>query len=135
VIRFADDEPNGLAGMLGDLIRANLERHPGRASLLRASSVGIRASDIGLSVTLDLEPGRVTISNGLAKGRRDLTVRSDAATLIGLTAIPLRFGLPDLSSTRGREVVRALLEKRLKIDGMLSHPVALTRLTWLLSAN
>jgi hypothetical protein len=34
-VRFADDEPNGLADLVGRLIEANLERRPELRNLLR----------------------------------------------------------------------------------------------------
>lgn len=132
---MADSEPNGLATMLGDLVRANVQRHPRRMLLLRKSCIGIRASDIGLSATLDLEPGRVTISNGLAKDRIDVKVRSDGATLIELTAVPLVLGLPNLFRAGGRTVVRKLSSGALKVKGLGRHPFALMRLMKLLSAH
>ncbi len=41
IVRFADPEPNGLAWMLGRLIEANLERHPGRRSLLKPAVIDL----------------------------------------------------------------------------------------------
>lgn len=135
MVKMADDEPNGLATMLADLLRSNVQRHPHRTRLLRHACIGIRASDIGLSATLDLEPGRVTVTNGLAKDRLDVKVRSDGATLIELTTVPLVMGIPNILRSEGRSVVRKLSAGTLKVKGLGRHPLALMRLMRLLSAH
>lgn len=135
IVRMADSEPNGLATMLADLLRANIQRHPRRMMLFRHACVGIRASDIGLSATLDIEPGRVTVSNGLAKERLDVKVRSDGATLIELTTVPLIAGVPNVFRSEGRSVVRKLSAGTLKVAGLSRHPFVLMRLMKLLSAH
>ena len=135
IVRMAVPEPNGLATMLADLLRANVLRHPHRTLLLRPASIGIRASDIGLSATIDLAPGKVKVSNGLAKGRLDVKVRSDGATLIELTTVPLFMGLPNLFRSEGRAVAHKLSSGALKVDGLGRHPFVLMRLMKLLSAH
>ena len=135
IVRMADQEPNGLATMLADLLRSNVQRHPSRTMLLRSACIGVRASDIGLSATLDLEPGRVTVSNGLAKDRLDVKVRSDGATLIELTTVPLIAGMPNVFGSAGRSVVRKLSAGTLKVTGLGRHPFVLMRLIKLLSAH
>jgi len=135
IVKMADAEPNGLATMLGDLLRSNVQRHPHRTMLLRPACIGVRASDIGLSATLDLGPGRVTVSNGLAKARLDVKVRSDGATLVELTTVPLLVGLPNVFRSEGRSVVRKLSAGTLKVTGLGRHPFVLMRLMKLLSVN
>jgi hypothetical protein len=133
-VSFADEEPNGLAVMLGGLIEANLHRHPDRRALLRPAVVGLRAKDAGVGVTLTLSLGSVAVANGAsANGRAHLRVETDSASLIELSATPLRLGLPDPFSRQGRDLVRKLLGREIRIDGMLRHPVRLVRLNKLLS--
>ena len=66
-------------------------------------------------------------------GRPDVKVTTDSETLMGLSSVPLKFGLPDVMSKAGREVNRKLLEGKLKVKGLLLHPVKLGRLNKLLS--
>ena len=133
-VSFADAEPNGLAEMIGGLIGANLQRHPARRSLLKPAVVGVTARDAGVSVTLTFGLGSVAVANGLsADGRAHLRVETDSATLLELSATPLRLGLPDPLSKRGRRLVREVLGGEIRIDGMVRHPVRLVRLNRLLS--
>jgi hypothetical protein len=60
-------------------------------------------------------------------------VESDADTLVGLSSVPLKFGLPDIGTKEGREVNGKLLRRRLRVKGLLLHPGKLARLNKLLS--
>jgi hypothetical protein len=131
-VEYLDDEPNGLASMLGGLIEANLEQHPERAGLLRKADVGITAPDAEVAVTICLRPGRVTIRNG-APARADLLVTAPSSTLIELSSAPLRFGLPDSMTREGRAVNAKLFRGELKVKGMFAHLGALARFNKLLS--
>ena len=133
-VAYTNEEPNGLATMLGGLIDANLQAHPERERLLRQSVVAVTAPDAGVSVTLSMSPGRVDVSNGV-NGRPDLTVQADSDTLIELSSVPLRFGLPDSMTKEGREVNQKLFNGKLKVKGMTAHLGALTRFNRLLSVR
>ena len=132
---FLETEPNGLATMLGGLLEANLRAHPERAALLSTrSTYSITAPDAGVTVTIALAPGAVSIRNGLA-GTPDLRIGTDSDNLIGLSAVPLRFGLPDAMTKPGRDVNRKLFKGELKVKGLLTHPGKLARLNKLLSVT
>ncbi len=131
---FADAEPNGLGVMLGSLIEQNLARDPSRGRLLAPTLVSIDAPDAEVGVTLRLDPGRVLVANGV-RPAAGLTITADASRLLSLTDVPLLFGLPDPLRAEGRSVLRDVLSRRLRIRGMLSHPLELARLTMLLSVR
>jgi hypothetical protein len=133
-VRLLGDDPNGLAAMVADLLRTRLERDPRRTSLLRGDLIGVRATDIGQSVTLSLRPQGVEIANGIAKGRVSLTVRADAATLLALTDVRVRFGLPRPFETHTRTMVRNMRGGSLRVKGLRGHPAAGLRLLRLLAA-
>ncbi len=133
-VEYADAEPNGLASMLGGLIEANLEQHPERERLLKPSVIAITAPDAEVSVTIQFAPGRVSVANGL-HGKPDLLVQADSDTLIELSSVPLRFGLPDNMTKAGREVTGKLLKGRIKVRGMYRHMGRLGRLNKILSVN
>jgi hypothetical protein len=134
-VSYLDPEPNGLAAMLGGLIEANLAAHPERARYLsRPATIGILASDVDVGVSLRLQPGTVMIRNGVA-GRTDVRIEGDSQTLVGLSAVPMRLGLPDLTEKEGREVGRKLLRRELKVRGLLLHAGKLARLNKLLSVH
>lgn len=131
-VEYLEEEPSGLALMLGGLIEANLRADPERAALLRPGLVGIVAADAGVAITLRLAPGRVTVADGLL-GRPQIVVRTDSETLTELSAAPLRLGFPDAMAAEGRAVLGKLRSGRLRVRGMLRHPVLLSRLNRLLS--
>ena len=132
-VEYADAEPNGLAEMLGGLIQANLEQHPDRESLLRSAVIAIKAPDAEVSVTITILPGKVTMHNGRPKTPPQLDVTADSTTLIGLSSVPLRFGLPDSMTKDGREINLKLLKGEIKVKGMVTHLGTLSRFNKLLS--
>jgi hypothetical protein len=127
-------EPDGLAAMLGAIIEANLERDPSRVRLLRPAIVAISAPDAEVDATLRIVLGAVEITAGRAS-HADLAVVADSALLLALSASPLRFGLPDVFTHGGRQIVGALLRGRLRVRGLLRHPRKLARLNLLLSVT
>jgi hypothetical protein len=133
VVEYADPEPNGLAEMLGGLMQANLEQHPDRERLLKPAVIAIKAPDAEVSVTITMLPGKVTVHNGRPKVRPQLDVTSDSTTLIELSSVPLRFGLPDSMTKEGREINLKLLKGEIKVKGMFTHLGALARFNKLLS--
>ena len=131
---LVDREPSGLATMLAGLIEQNLERDPSRRRLLHPVLVSITAPDAGVSVTLRIEPERVEVADG-ADPTAELAIRADSSQLLALTSAPLRFGLPDPLRPAGRAVLRDVLAKRVRIDGMFAHPRVLACVSSLLSVN
>ncbi len=134
-VRYWDSEPNGLASMIGGLIQGNLDAHPDRAALLSSpATYAIVAPDVDVAVSIRLQGGSVTVRNGLV-GRTDIVITADSDMLLGLSSVPLRFGLPDATTKEGREVTGKLFNGQLKVKGLLMHPLKLARLNRLLSVN
>jgi hypothetical protein len=132
-VQYPDQAPNGLASMMGGLIEANLTAQPERARLLqKRATFAIVAPDVAVAVSIRLYRGTVTVRNGVI-GRPDVVIRANSDDLMGLSAVPLRFGLPDLKTKEGRAVSRKLMKGELKVKGMLLHPGKLARLNKLLS--
>jgi hypothetical protein len=133
-VEYLDQEPNGIASMLGGLIEGNLEAHPERQALLRRPmAVAITAPDAEVSVTIRMSPGRVTVANGVAGPPPDLHVRADSGTLVELSSVPLSFGLPDITKKDGRAVNKKLFKGEIKVRGMYRHLGKLARFNKLLS--
>jgi hypothetical protein len=132
-VTYADDEPNGLAVMIGGLIQANLEQHPDRTGLLaKPATFGITAPDAEVSITIRLGPDGVEVANGI-RGRPDVSVRADSETLVGMSAVPLKFGQPDAMTKDGRAVLKMLVNGQLKVRGLVTQSGKLGRLNKLLS--
>lgn len=134
VVVYADPVPSGLASMLGSLIEQNLARDPGRGRLLKPGVFTIEAPDAGAAVTLHVGSGGVRVKEGVDPAAL-VRVRADSARLLAIAGAPLRFGLPDLLRPQGRAVVANILRRRVRIAGLLGHPVLVARLTTLLSAR
>jgi hypothetical protein len=134
-VTYADTDPNGLASMLGALIEANLRANPGRAGLLRPSTVELTARDAEVSVSLRISPSGVEVANERPPTRVDLGIRASSSDLIALSAMPLRFGLPDPLRLEGRAIIGKLLWGQIRVSGLVRHPAKLSRLTRLLSVN
>jgi hypothetical protein len=132
-VALADPEPNGLAAMLAGLIGSNLDRNPRRAGLLRDCTVELEALDAGITATVRLRPGRVEVANGPGHLPRDLRIFAVSHDLLALAAAPLRLGLPDPLRAEGRAVLGHLVRRRVRISGLLRHPVVLSRFARLLS--
>jgi hypothetical protein len=134
-IVLVDAEPTGLAEMLAGLLEANLVRRPEREVLLRPAVIGIEAADAGVAITVRLSEGRIEISNGAENGGSDLRIRADGVDLLALSASPLRLGLPDPLTGQGRAVLRRVARGRVRISGVLRHPIVLSRFARLLSVS
>jgi hypothetical protein len=133
-VTFADDEPNGLADLVGRLIEANLDRRPERRSLLRPAVIQLTASDAQTTATIRVTDRAVRLTNGPATAA-DLRVVASAEDLLALSSAPLRLGLPDPLQPGGRAVIRQLAAGHVRVSGMLRHPLRLSRFTRLLSAD
>lgn len=129
---YGDDEPSGLATMVGRLIEQNLEREPARRRLLRAAVVSITVPDAGVAITVRTGPEGVEVRDG-ADPAAEVAITADTDRLLELTSVPLRFGLPDLFDARGRAVLRGVVSRRVRIGGMIAHPRRLARFSSLLS--
>jgi len=134
MVTVVSPEPSGLASMVAELIEQNLARDPGRRTLLHPSVVVLDAPDADVTVFLRIERGGIRVGDGDVPDAH-VRVRSDAGRLLGLTTTPLRFGLPDPFSSRGWATVGDLVRRRLRIRGLLRHPLRLARLTKLLAVG
>jgi hypothetical protein len=129
---YADADPNGLAEVVGELIRQNLDRDPARRAHLTPTVATITVPDAEVALTIRIAPSEVSIANEPA-GDADLRIRARSDALLRLTAAPLRFGLPDPFSRGGRAVLADLLTRRARVVGLVRHPVRAARLSMLLS--
>jgi hypothetical protein len=132
-VTYVDAEPNGLAAMVGGLIEANLDRHPERRDLLRPAVVDLVAIDADVATSLRLDRSEVRVANGIANGRAHLRLTADSIALVELAATPLRLGFPDVLHREGRLVTRRVLARDIRIEGLVRHPLTMSRLSRLLS--
>jgi hypothetical protein len=126
----------GLAEIMFNLIRQNLEQKPQRLLSFKAlnSNVVIVARDIDITITLAFKIGELTIYNGIV-GKPDLKIIADHDTILGLTLINICMGLPNYFDGTGRNILGKLIFGNLKIEGMLKYPLQLIHLTKIFSVN
>ena len=126
----------GLAQMLFNLLRQNLEQNPQKLSSFETlhSNVVIVARDIDITVTLAFRKGELTIYNDIV-GKADLTIIADHDAILDLSLINIFLGLPNYFDKVGRGILKKLLLGNLRIKGLLKHPVQLTHLTKLFSVS
>ena len=140
-------EENGLAIMLGDLVRQNLEAKPKKMVDFDAleGRVSIVADDADVALTLVFErraAGSLTIHDGIV-GIPDVTIRGPSEAVLALSNMPLatRFGLPlpspgDPEAVKTvRDLMRSMREGKLHFYGMLLHLPLVMRLTRVMSVN
>lgn len=122
------EEPNGLAQMIAGLVEANVAQDPAKARVVESTrgAVQIDVADAGVTIGLKFVPGTLTVTSGVVPGA-DLKITANAETLMGLSTVPLRFGLPDALTESGREVTRQLLTGRLKVRGLLPFGLPMLR--------
>jgi hypothetical protein len=126
----------GLAEMMFNLIRQNLEQKPQRLSSFRAlhSDIVIIARDIDITITLAFKGGELTIYNGII-GKADLKIIADHDAILEISLINICMGLPNYFDKTGRNILKKLLLGNLKIEGMLKNPFQLIHLTKIFSVN
>jgi hypothetical protein len=126
----------GLADMVFNLIRQNLEQRPHKLSSFKALhfNVVIVARDIDITITLVFSRGELTIYNGIAR-KADLKIIADHDAILALSLINIFMGLPNYFDETGRDILKKLIRGSLKIEGLLKHPLQLVHLTKIFSVN
>jgi hypothetical protein len=136
-VSYGDPEPSAFASMLGGLIDANIANNAARRKdfdELKAR-VGVWVTDIDEGVTLDFQGGSLVVANGL-KPRRDLTIRTDAETVMNLSNLRIGlFGMPVYYDEVGRGVAAKLVQGRLRIEGLLGNIATLNTVTRIFSVR
>jgi hypothetical protein len=137
-------EPRGHAGLrdfVEELVEANLTRVPERAlRITHREAASLVATDADLAVTVQMLPGAFHAPGSILvhEGEdpwAEIVVRAESTGLLQLAATPLRFGLPDVLTPDGREVVRQLLVREIRVQGLVRHLGTVRRLSMLLSAR
>ena len=134
MVELDGEDPSGLADLLAGLLEQNLARDPARAVHLRPSRVVLVASDADVAVTVRLASGSVRVADGVEPDAH-LRIVADADRLLALAAAPLRAGLPDPLRRTGRSAIADVVTGRVRVQGLMRHPVRLARFTALLSVH
>jgi hypothetical protein len=119
--------------LIDGLVRQNLSRDPTRR-LRPRDVVTIEAADADVAVSIRSSAGKILVTDGRDPGAR-VVVSASSTKLLELAGAPLRFGLPDAFSGDGRALIRDLLTRRIRVQGLTRHLGTVRRLTMLLSAR
>ncbi len=141
----AGAEENGLAIMLADLVRQNIEAKPHKRSdfTALAGTVSIVADDADVVLTMRFEKGgKMRIYDGI-DGIPDVTIRGPSDAILALSNLPLAtpLGLPiprrgdpqELKTVR--ELFGLMCSGRLHVYGAALHLPLVMRLTRVMSIN
>jgi hypothetical protein len=134
---YENQEPNGLAAMLGGIIEGNLSAHPEREGLVtegKPATFSVSAPDVEVAASIRFSPAGVQVRNGVV-GTPDVRIEAGSETLMSLSSAPLRFGLPDATTREGRAVIGKMLSRALKVRGAVVHSGKLARLNKVLSVS
>jgi hypothetical protein len=141
-------EANGLAIMLSDLVRQNLEAKPGKMRDFNAlrGTVAIVADDADVVLTMQFEDNgegaRLVVHDGIV-GIPDVTIRGPADAILALSnmplATPLGLPIPSPKDPQAVKTVRDLMalmrEGKLHVYGMAFHFPMVMKLTRVMSIN
>ena len=129
-------QENGMAVMMADLITQNMEQNPEKTKYFNKlkAVVAITAPDAEMKLTMIFNRGSCMVYDGIV-GKTDLHIVADSETLLSLSNVSMAAGLPNFFSESGREMLKNMFSGKLKIHGMVLHPVALIRLTNVFSIN
>jgi hypothetical protein len=116
-----EEEASAMASMLAGLITANVEQHPDRWNdfhKLSGTSVTIEVPDIEEALTLTFAGDDLIVRNG-KQGRPAVTITADSDVVMALNLVKTGpMGMPNYFDENGRNVVKAILGRKLKIGGM-----------------
>jgi len=122
------------SSVIADLLSGNLQQQPKKMATFNNmfGEVALNLPDIEAAVTLIFAGGRLRIEPGIL-GKPDLIINSSSENIISLNAINIKFGLPYYFDESGRNVLKQLLNGDLKIQGLFTHLILLTRFTKIMS--
>ncbi|MFN2465010.1 MAG: SCP2 sterol-binding domain-containing protein, partial [Candidatus Dormibacteria bacterium] len=116
-----EDEASAMAAMLAGLIVANIEQHPerwGDFHALSGTSVAITVPDIEEALTLTFAGDDLVVRDGV-QGHPAVTITADSDVVMALNLVKTGpMGLPNYFDAAGRDVVKALVNRKLRIGGM-----------------
>ena len=120
----------GLAEMMFNLIRQNLEQNPEKIKDFNSldAKVLIEARNIQIIIGLEFKQGKLTVSKGFSI-KPDLHILTDSTTVLDLCLVKIKLGLPYFFDVNGFRVFKKLLTRKLIIKGLLSHFFLLVKLT------
>jgi hypothetical protein len=132
ITNHASDVP--FSFIVQELLTANIEKSEMKYATykkMRGIAV-IDLPDIETAISLHFNKGSLTIEPGVSPDALIL-VRTSSDKVMDLNVLNIRWGLPYYFNEAGRKVLGLIFSGKIKIKGLLTHPVLLTHLTIILS--
>lgn len=130
------EKPNGTARVLHTVLNEKLDEAPWKAKPVRALSkrtVRLYLTDREEWVDVVFGAnGTVDVLSSQADTGPQVTVALDMKTLPVILRIPLWHHLPALWEKGGQKLVKNLAGRRVRVRGLLSHPVTVIRVLQIL---
>ena len=106
-------------GLLSEAVEASESK---RADLHRMSSrLAMVAPDAKVAITLCFGGGRCQVRDG-RDYEADLCIVADSYKIPALSLLHIRHGVPWLFDEKGTEFVKDLVQRKIKIEGLLRFP-------------
>jgi len=124
----------GLPVMLADLIRQNIENKPEKIKPFESleAKILIEIPDIQTSAGLEFHRGKLTLSKDLPRNP-DLHILTDSATILDLSLLKIKLGLPYFFDKNGFKILRKILSGEIIIKGLFKNFSVLINLTKVIS--
>jgi hypothetical protein len=132
IINNAADVP--FSFIVQDLLTGNIEKSEAKYLVYKKMRgiAAINLQDIETAISLHFNQGKLTIEQGISPDAA-VVITTQSDKVMDLNMLRVRWGLPYYFDEAGRNVLGLLLSGKIKIKGLLSHPVLLTRLTIIMS--
>jgi len=132
IINHAEEVP--FSAIVQELITGNVAQSAAKLATYKKMNgvVAIDLPDIEAAITLIFQRGKLTIEAGITQNSA-IVIKTSSDTIMDLNLLNIRLGMPYYFDAAGRRVLSHIFKGRLKIKGMFSHPVLLTRLTIIMS--
>lgn len=124
------DEPNGLARILHTVLAEKIDESPWKAGPARAlggKAIRVHLTDRDEWGDIVVDGEVIEVRSGSA-GRPTVTVFLEARTLPVLLGVDLWRRFPALWGKGGRNLISDILGRRVKVRGLVTHPVAVIRI-------
>lgn len=126
----------GLATMLSDLIRQNLNRQSRKRVDFDKldTAISIVVTDADVSAVLVFARGSLDIRSG-SDDPPQLRIAATAETILALCTVRIHRGVPRVFDRMGFRILKSLVTGELRLGGALRHPLQLVYFTRLMSVN
>jgi hypothetical protein len=120
--------------MVQDLLTGNIEKSQAKYETYKKMNgiAAIDLPDIETAISLHFKKGSLVIEPGVNPDAA-VVIKTSSENVMDLNAINIRWGLPYYFDEAGKKVLGLIFSGKIKIKGLLTHPILLTRLTIILS--